>query len=116
MGKLFGDVCDRVGLKNGVVLGGYRVKSDFKTMDGITACLNDGKNHLVKRGQQWSIAGAKPFEEGEAQNYFCSSEMCKTRSSADIEVEEEVWKIEEGEKMWNRCLRERASDPMREMC
>lgn len=52
MGKLFGDVCDRVGLKNGVVLGGYRVKSDFKTMDGITACLNDGKDHLVKRGQQ----------------------------------------------------------------
>lgn len=46
MGKLFGDICDRVELKNGVtVWGGYKGKRDFKTTD-VTACLNGDKNDL----------------------------------------------------------------------
>lgn len=53
MGKLFWDVYDRVELKNGVVLGGYRVKRDFKNVGDVTAGLNDDKNNLVKRDQQW---------------------------------------------------------------
>lgn len=50
MGKLFWDVCDKVELKNGVVvLEGYRVKRGFENIGDITACLDDDKSDLVKR-------------------------------------------------------------------
>lgn len=76
-------ICDRVELKNGVaVLGGCRVKRDFKTPGDVTACLNDkndveGETSKVRKAMM--TAGAESLRR-ERSKIVSVSQRCLNKA------------------------------------